>query len=53
MMCDNGQPANNPFGRHHGVHEDQKRKYNHSKHRRQKNYEDRGWEGEWCGEEED
>ena len=49
-MC---KKANNPFGRHHGVHEDQQRKYNHRNKRRQRNYDNRDWEGVWDNEEED
>ena len=50
MMCDK-QPANNPFGRHHGVHQDQQRQYNHKDLRKQRNHEDKDWEGVWEREE--
>lgn len=37
--------SNNPFGRHHGIHEDQKEKVNHSKKRRNTRQDNKQWEG--------
>jgi len=50
MMSDQ-QPANNPFGRHHGIHQKAEKKHNHRNNRRERNHKDKDWEGVWEREE--
>jgi len=41
------EQRNDPFGRHHGVHEDQLHKVNHNRRRRNERQDDKNWEGHW------